>query len=71
MTPYVRILNRLSRLLRRRSMTAREIAEHFGCCKPQAYARVKALQARGENVVSIPVDSRRPGPRAVAYWIVR
>lgn len=76
---YSDTLDRLAEMLRRKPMTAREIAEAFKCCKPIAYKRLQALRQRGDVVFEemLPPDSRmlggrmlkRSGPRSVAYGV--
>lgn len=67
---YDQTLDRLAGLLKRKPMTARSIAEVLGCCKPAAYQRIAALQARGHAVYTLPTqEDSRPGPRSVLYGI--
>jgi hypothetical protein len=71
---YDKTLNQLQTLLRKTPMTAKQIAECFGVCKPVAYARVEELRKRsselGFQVVKIKgVRESTPGPTSVAFWI--
>lgn len=67
---HAKRLDQLASLLRRRPLTAREIADRMKCCKPAAYARVRALIERGDRVLEIRrTDRARRGPSPVAYWI--
>lgn len=71
-TTYQKTLTRLAILLRRKPMTAREIAESLGCCRPSAYQRIEALRAKGLQVYTIPApEGKDPvtGPRPIAYGI--
>jgi hypothetical protein len=66
----VNALDQLAGLLRRKPLTAKDIARITRCCKPTAYARVEALKERGEPIV----ETRRraagkPGPYAITYEI--
>lgn len=61
-------LDRLEALLRRRACTAREVAQHFGCCVPTAHRRLKELSER--SAVSVVRDTeRKPGPVAKRYRV--
>lgn len=63
-------LDRLAALLRARGpLTAAQVARALKCCKPAAYARIRALSAR-ESVyqVSKPRKGKR-GPVPVAYGL--
>lgn len=63
-------LDRLADLLRKKPLTAKEIARVTRCCKPTAYARVQALRQRGEPIVETRRRSAgKPGPYAVTYEI--
>ena len=62
-------LDRLAALLRKRPLTAREIADVMGCCKPTAYERIEALKRRGDAVYSLERNRTQPGPRALAYGV--
>jgi predicted ArsR family transcriptional regulator len=67
---YDKTLAKLEALLRRKAMTAKAIAEALRCCRPVAYQRLRALEARGLNVVVEPArDAGKPGPKAVAFRI--
>jgi transposase len=67
---YSDTLDRLATLLRRKPLTAREIAAHFGCCIPIAYTRIKALRAQGLAVYTMPANTpSRPGPKSLAYGV--
>jgi predicted ArsR family transcriptional regulator len=69
-TEYQNTLERLVGLLREKPLTAREIAQALGCCKPAAYQRLRALQKRGEVIYSIRSrEACRPGPLSTAYGI--
>ncbi len=62
-------LDRLAALLRKRPLTAREIAKLTGCCRPTAYERVEALKRRGDAVYSLQRNRTQPGPKALAYGV--
>ena len=62
-------LAKLTTLLKRKPLTAREIAVELGCCRPTAYQRVRALIAAGEQVYEIKRRQEGTGPKAVAYGI--
>lgn len=63
-------LDALARLLRRGPLTARQIAQQTRCCKPAAYARIRALENRGERVYTVRLTERNsPGPEPLAYGI--
>jgi predicted transcriptional regulator len=59
---YVETLDRLSRLLRRKPMTAEQIAKAMGCCKPIAYARIRALGDVVSREQRAPGSKRGPRP---------
>lgn len=65
-------LTRLAKLLKRGPMTARAIAQATDCCKPVAYARIRALQERGFSLYSVRASdgSARRGPKALAWGIL-
>lgn len=67
-TEYQKTLAKLAAMLRKQPMTAREIAEVLGCCKPAAYQRIRALQSR-EQVYTIPRRESVTGPKSIAYGI--
>lgn len=70
MTAHERRLERLEALLRRRTLTAREIARELGCSKPAAYERVRALIDRGVAVFQVRAPrAGGTGPAPVAYGI--
>ena len=56
--------------MRVRPRTALEIAKMLGCCKPTAYARVRALSGLGFKVYTVKVKQQRPGPVSLAYGII-
>jgi hypothetical protein len=62
-------LDHLAKLLRKEPLTARQITERTGCCKPAAYQRVQALIDRGENVFIVTERQKRPGPVSRAFGI--
>lgn len=63
-------LDRLASLLKRGPLTAAEIAQRTKCSAPTAYARVRALIARGEPVYSTTLArTTRSGPKAKAYGV--
>lgn len=66
---YLKILDRLTVLLRRKPMTARAIAEAMHCSRPVAHDRLAALRLRGERLLEVSASQRSTGPKAVAYWI--
>lgn len=66
---YEKTLDKLSKLLRRKPLTAKQIAAALACCKPVAYQRVKALQARGERVHIKRVREGNTGPESAQYAI--
>jgi predicted ArsR family transcriptional regulator len=70
MTKYEKTLNRLSRLLRRKPMTAREIADALRCCVPVVYRRLQALEERGERLYCRQTKSSAPGVKAKAYGLL-
>lgn len=67
---YQAKLNALAERLKRAPMTAKQIASAMRCCIPSAYQRLRALQERGERVVSqeLKQPSKR-GPRPKVYSI--
>lgn len=69
MSHHDKALNKLAELLRKKPLTALQISQVTGCCKPTAYARLLALKRRGDRLVEIRQSSGRPGPSAVAYSI--
>jgi DNA-binding IclR family transcriptional regulator len=66
---HERSLDALAALLKRKARTAREIAAVTGCSKPTAYARIAALQARGDRVFEVTEREQRPGPASRAFGI--
>ncbi len=66
---HSRNLDRLRALLKRKPLTARQVAEALECCRPTAYARIEALIARGDQVFTIQATSTGTGPRPVAYGV--
>jgi hypothetical protein len=66
---YERTLERLVSMLRRKPMTAKQIAQQMGCCIPVAHERIAALLERGAGVYMVPTDSKRTGPKATAYGV--
>lgn len=69
MNKHDKNLDKLAALLRKKPITAREIAEKLGCCKPTAYQRLRALIERGDGVITIPDKTVRTGPPALLYAI--
>lgn len=66
---YTRNLDKLAALLRAKSLTVKEISKQLKCCKPTVYARIAALQARGDRVFSLLTEASGTGPRPQAYGI--
>lgn len=66
---YLDTLDHLAALLRRYPMTAKQIATRYDCCKPIAYARIRALKQRGEKLLKTKVRESATGPKSVAYSI--
>lgn len=66
---YTKNLDQLATLLRSRPYTVRTLAEKLGCCRPTVYARIAALQARGERVYTKLAKADGTGPRPLAYGI--
>lgn len=63
-------LDQLAALLRKKALTAKDIARVTRCSKPTAYARVEALKKRGEPIVETRRRHEgRTGPYAVTYQI--
>ena len=60
----------LENLLRKKPLTVREIAAKLKCCKPVAYAKVRALIESGADVYQVRArDPHRTGPVPVAYGL--
>jgi len=68
-TNYTKNLDKLAALLRSKPLTVRELADKLDCCKPTVYARIAALQKRGDPVFSLPRPAEGTGPRPLAYGI--
>lgn len=67
---YEGSLESLARLLRRKAMTAQEIADAVGCTRVTAYARLRRLRKSGIEVEIERVDRDGvTGPRARAYRV--
>ena len=66
---YSKILDKLSKMLRQKPMTAKAIAAAFGCARPVAYQRVRELRKRGETVYTIPLRESPTGPESTAYGV--
>lgn len=64
-------LQALTRLLRKRAMTARQISELTGCSKVVAYMRIRALIKRGTPITRKRVRDGRTGPKSVSYSVSR
>lgn len=62
-------LLKLSTLLRKRSLTAKQICERTGCSKPVAYARIETLRSRGARLVERQVRQGKSGPLSISYSI--
>ena len=62
-------LSVLEMLLRRRFLTASQIAKATDCSKPTAYSRVGELERRGLNVIVRRVRTGTTGPEAKAFGI--
>ncbi len=67
MTKYEETLNKLSALIRRKPMTAKEIAKAMKCCKPAVYQRLAALDQR--LLCTRNGKSKQTGPAPLVYWI--
>jgi biotin operon repressor len=67
MTKYEQTLDALALLLRTEPLTAKQIAERLGCCRPAVYQRLQALRDRGHRITGERVADRKTGPRALAY----
>lgn len=68
---YDRVLDKLTVLLRKKMMTAREIAVETKCSRVTAYQRIRDLISRGEDVIETKNNrSKTPGPRAIKYGIL-
>lgn len=63
-------LRQLANLLRKRALTARQIADLTECSKPIAYARIETLRARGVKFTERKVRQGIAGPKATSYRIV-
>ncbi len=68
---YEKTLENLTKLLKRKAMSARAIADAQKCCKPAAYQRVRALQSRGVKVEESMGREAVSGPLSVLYSIPR
>lgn len=66
---HTKILDRLKAMLKRKTMTARQVAEEFDSSKPTAYQRIRALIARGDEVYELAGKADGTGPRPVAYGV--
>jgi predicted ArsR family transcriptional regulator len=67
---YDKMLDKLMALLKRKPMTARQIADALDCCRPSAYQRLQALRKRGVFVYTMPPQKGTgPGVRPVYYWV--
>ena len=64
-----KILDRLRAALRRRPMTAKQVAEESEISRPAAYARIRALMKRGDQVFELPSTATGTGPRPIAYGV--
>lgn len=62
-------LDALAKLLRRRPLTAREIAAATHVSKPTAYARIEALRELGVQVFEVRLRRTHPGPAPVAFGV--
>jgi len=62
-------LDRLAALLKRKPLTARQVADELECCRPTAYQRIRALEERGDAVFKIAAPAEGTGPRPVAYGV--
>ena len=63
-------IDRLAALLRKKPLTAMEIADRTGCSKPTAYVRIAGLRKSGVQVYELPAAGpKRSGPAAVAYGV--
>ncbi len=63
-------LDKLAALLRRKPLTARQIAKATGCCRPTAYARLAALEERGDPVFKTTGPGAATGPKPVTYGML-
>lgn len=59
----------LRKILTRRWLTARQIAEHFECGKLTAYRRVRALREQGYRVFERPTREGKTGPLSKAFHV--
>lgn len=66
---YTKSLDKLAALLRSKPHTVRVLAEKLECCRPTVYARIAALQARGDQVYTLRAEAEGTGPRPLAYGI--
>jgi predicted ArsR family transcriptional regulator len=66
---YEKTLDKLASLLRKKPMTAKQIAERLGCCKPVAYERLKSLTKRGDKLYTTKVREGSVGPKSIAYGL--
>ena len=68
---YRRTLADLTKLLKRKPCTAREIAAAMNCCRLAAYQRIDALRERGAAIYTLPAARIEgvTGPSATAYGI--
>lgn len=66
---YTKNLDKLAALLREESLTVVELAKRLKCCKPTVYARIAALEKRGEPVFTLLGSAKGTGPRPTTYGI--
>lgn len=67
---YTDTLISLVKLLRRKPMTARQVAEALGCSKVTAYDRIHELEKRGFGVYRYAAREGRVGPKATAFGVI-
>lgn len=65
---YAETLDAVAQLLRDNPMTARDLSTALACSLPVVYARLRALEARGEAIHKRRRGGAR-GPRPRVYWV--
>lgn len=71
-TQYTDTLHQLATLIRRKPLSAKQIADKLDCCKPVVYQRLRELARRGTDVYTTPAPElprgkRCSGPKAILY----
>lgn len=58
-------------LLKRKPMSAREVAEALGVSRPTAYAHIAALPAHGYRIAVVSKRKGARGPKATCYRVLK